>query len=133
MSAWRNGRGNCGGGLVYVADRESDLFELMNRAHEPGHPADYVLRSKHDRALPEGGRLLTVTCVIAWEVNPPEGVKPLGKPSQQWNQTGALCTTGFDARLSYTGHQVGRYRLANCVVLPCRKHEPSGAGSRDGG
>ncbi len=29
----------------------------MNRAHELGHPADYVLRSKHDRALPEGGRL----------------------------------------------------------------------------
>jgi hypothetical protein len=109
--------------LVYVADRESDLFELMHRAHELGHPADYVLRSKHDRALPEGGRLwasvksdepmgqiefkmparnnqpertvrqqiwvrtcqisggkkctLTVTCVIACEINPPEGVKPL--------------------------------------------------------
>ena len=43
--------------LVYVAARESDLFELMHRAHEPGHPADYVLRSKHDRALPEGARL----------------------------------------------------------------------------
>jgi hypothetical protein len=43
--------------LVYVADREADIRELMVRARELGTPADWLLRSKHNRALPEGGRL----------------------------------------------------------------------------
>lgn len=43
--------------LVYVADRESDLRELLDRAAELGHPADYVIRAKHDRVLAEGGKL----------------------------------------------------------------------------
>jgi len=43
--------------LVYVADRESDIRELMVRARDLGTPADWLLRSKHNRALPEGGRL----------------------------------------------------------------------------
>ena len=43
--------------LVSVADRESDIRELMVRARDLGTPADWLLRSKHNRALPEGGRL----------------------------------------------------------------------------
>lgn len=43
--------------LVYVADREADLHELMVRAHDLGTPADWLLRSKHNRALPDGKRL----------------------------------------------------------------------------
>jgi hypothetical protein len=43
--------------LVYVADRESDIRELMVRARDLGTPADWLVRSKHNRALPEGGRL----------------------------------------------------------------------------
>lgn len=43
--------------LVYVADRESDIRELMVRADDLGTPADWLLRSQHNRALPEGGRL----------------------------------------------------------------------------
>lgn len=43
--------------LVYVADRESDLRELVDRAAELGHPADYLIRAKHDRVLAEGGKL----------------------------------------------------------------------------
>jgi len=43
--------------LVYVADREADIRELMVRARDLGTPADWLLRSKHNRALPEGGRL----------------------------------------------------------------------------
>ena len=109
--------------LVYVGDRESDMLELLVRARAVGHRADYLLRSQHDRALPEGKKLwrevlgeaplgelrfvlppakgrksrsvrqqvrakrvlladrrggtLAVTCVIATEVNPPRGVKPI--------------------------------------------------------
>jgi hypothetical protein len=43
--------------LVYVADRESDMVELMVRARELGNAADWLLRSQHNRALPEGGKL----------------------------------------------------------------------------
>jgi hypothetical protein len=43
--------------LVYVADRESDIRELMVSARDLGTPADWMVRSKHNRALPEGGRL----------------------------------------------------------------------------
>ena len=43
--------------LVYVADRESDLRELLDRAADLNYPADYLLRAKHDRVLAEGGTL----------------------------------------------------------------------------
>ena len=43
--------------LVYVADREADIRELMVRAHDLGTPADWLLLSKHNRALPDGKRL----------------------------------------------------------------------------
>jgi len=109
--------------LVYVADREADIRALMVRARDLGTPADWLLRSKHNRALPEGGRLwanvlvspplgeirftlpggrgrtarevrqelyaqrltlsdgrrgiFEVTCLIAREIAPPPGVKPI--------------------------------------------------------
>ena len=43
--------------LVYVADRESDIVELMASARDLGHPADWLIRSQHNRALPGGGKL----------------------------------------------------------------------------
>ena len=42
--------------LVYVADREGDLRELLDRAEELNHPADYLIRARHDRVLAEGGK-----------------------------------------------------------------------------
>jgi hypothetical protein len=38
--------------LVYLADRESDLRELLDRAADLGHPADYLIL-----ALAKGGKL----------------------------------------------------------------------------
>jgi hypothetical protein len=43
--------------VVYVADREADMIALMARAQELGTPADWLIRSTHDRALPEGVKL----------------------------------------------------------------------------
>ena len=43
--------------LVYVADREADIVALMSQARDLGHPADWLIRSRHNRALPEGGKL----------------------------------------------------------------------------
>lgn len=43
--------------LVYVADREADLMPLMARAQELGTPADWLVRAKHNRCLPDGDKL----------------------------------------------------------------------------
>jgi hypothetical protein len=42
---------------VCVCDRESDIMALLVRARELKHAADYLIRSQHNRALPEGGKL----------------------------------------------------------------------------
>ena len=43
--------------LVYVADREADILDLLQRARDLGNPADWLVRSQHNRALPEGAKL----------------------------------------------------------------------------
>jgi hypothetical protein len=44
--------------LVFVGDRESDMMELMVKARELDHPADYLVRCRHNRVLPnKGGKL----------------------------------------------------------------------------
>lgn len=40
--------------LVYLADREADMVDMMRRAHELDTPADWLVRAKHDRCLPMG-------------------------------------------------------------------------------
>jgi len=108
---------------VYVADREADILALLRMAAERNHAADYLIRCKHDRALPDGARMwarlaqahelgqvrfnlpagrgrkarsvtqhirakqfelddaaggtLSVWCLLAEEVNPPAGSKPV--------------------------------------------------------
>ena len=39
--------------LVYLADREADMVAMMRRARELGTPADWLVRAKHDRCLPD--------------------------------------------------------------------------------
>jgi len=109
--------------LVYVADREADILELMRRANDLGTPADWLIRSQHDRALADGAKLwqrvtssalvgeiqfelasrhgqkartvkqelraqrvdlpagaagvISVTCIVAREIDAPKGVKPI--------------------------------------------------------
>lgn len=43
--------------LVYVGDREADIVALMRLARDMNYPADYLVRSQHNRALPGGGKL----------------------------------------------------------------------------
>ncbi len=43
--------------LVYVADREADIKELMMRARDLQTPADWLIRCKHNRNLPGGDKL----------------------------------------------------------------------------
>jgi len=43
--------------LIYIADREAEIVGLMQRAHALGTPADWLIRSQHNRCLPDGGKL----------------------------------------------------------------------------
>jgi len=43
--------------LVYLADREADLMELMRRAHSLGTPVDWLVRSRHNRTLSGADKL----------------------------------------------------------------------------
>lgn len=43
--------------LVYVGDREADIVEWMARARDLGTPADWLVRAKHNRTLPDGQTL----------------------------------------------------------------------------
>lgn len=47
--------------LVCVGDRESDMLELMVKARDLGHPADYLVRCQHNRVLPGKGNKLWTT------------------------------------------------------------------------
>ena len=49
--------------LVYVADREADMVEMMRCARDLGTPADWLVRAKHNRCLPDedGAKLWEVT------------------------------------------------------------------------
>ena len=47
--------------LVYVADREADIMELMRNASDRGTPADWLVRAKSNRALADGNKLWAYT------------------------------------------------------------------------
>ncbi|MCP5248450.1 MAG: hypothetical protein H6942_07915 [Candidatus Accumulibacter sp.] len=51
--------------LVYVADREADIVGLMQRAQALGTPADWLIRARHNRCLPQGGKLWAATLAKA--------------------------------------------------------------------
>jgi hypothetical protein len=64
--------------LVYVADREADILELMVRARDLGNPADWLLRAKHNRALP-GGKKLWATVLATAPVGEIRFTLPAGR------------------------------------------------------
>ena len=43
--------------LVYVADREGDMLDLIKKAQQLNHPADWLIRAKHNRSLGLEGKL----------------------------------------------------------------------------
>jgi Transposase Tn5 dimerisation domain/Transposase DNA-binding len=46
--------------LVYVADREGDIRDLMDAAARRGHPADWLVRAHHNRNPATGDKLWSV-------------------------------------------------------------------------
>jgi hypothetical protein len=43
--------------LVYVTDREADMLDLMKKAQQLKHPADWLIRARHNRSLNPEERL----------------------------------------------------------------------------
>jgi hypothetical protein len=42
---------------IYMADRESDIYELFAEGHAQAHRADWLIRASHDRCLLDDARL----------------------------------------------------------------------------
>jgi Transposase Tn5 dimerisation domain len=88
--------------LVYVADREADILELMQRARDLGNPADWLIRSQHNRALPDGAKLWTAVTAgeplgeIRFTLPAREGRKARAVRQQLWAQSVALGSGGND-------------------------------------
>jgi hypothetical protein len=72
--------------LVYVADRESDIVELMRSARDLGEPLDWLVRSQHNRALPQGDTLWA--SVMA---NKPLGELRFTRPSRRGQKAREVC------------------------------------------
>lgn len=47
--------------LIYIGDREADIVELMRCARDLGNPADWLIRSQHNRSVPRGRKLWAQT------------------------------------------------------------------------
>jgi hypothetical protein len=79
--------------LVYVADREADLVAMMCRARELETPADWLVRAKHNRCLPDGDKLWAYTTTgtalgeIAFTVPAREKQKARTVRQQLWART----------------------------------------------
>lgn len=82
--------------LVYVADREADIIEMMRRAKQLGTPADWLVRAKTNRALPDGEKLWAHTLDgeslggIAFTIGPREKQKGRKVRQQLWAKRVAL-------------------------------------------
>jgi hypothetical protein len=47
--------------LIYIGDREADIVELMRCARDLDHPADWLIRSQHNRTVPGSSKLWVQT------------------------------------------------------------------------
>jgi hypothetical protein len=103
--------------LVYVADREADIMELMRRAGELATPVDWLLRSQHNRTLSGGDKLWSSVVQseplgeIRFVMASRQGQRAREVRQQVWAQTLELP----DGK--------GRFVQASCIVA--REMEPA--------
>lgn len=105
--------------LIYVADREADIVALMAQARDLGHPADWLIRSQHNRALPEGGKLWAE--VLAGEAL--GGIR-FTMPSRHGQKAREVRQWVWAKRMSISDDQGGRVEVT-CVVAR-EKNAPEG-------
>ena len=103
--------------LVYLADREADIMELMRRADALATPVDWLLRSNHNRTLSGGDKLWSRVMAseplgeIRFVMASRKGQRAREVLQQVWAQTLELP----DGK--------GRFVQANCIVA--REMEPA--------
>lgn len=96
--------------LVYVADREADILELMQRAHALGNPADWLIRSQHNRCLPDGGKLWAA--VLA---GPALGEIEFQMPARPGQAARTVRQQVFACPISLPAEQLGRMQVS-CFI-----------------
>ena len=95
--------------LVYLADREADMVDMMRRAHELHTPVDWLVRAKHDRCLPadDGAKLWDTTTAgvpigeIEFMLGARENRKPRSVRQQLWAREVEI-SDGKHVRLTVT-------------------------------
>jgi hypothetical protein len=81
--------------LVYLADREADMVAMMRRSCELGTPADWLVRAKHNRCLPdEDGEKL-------WDLLP---------TAPRWARSPSRCQHAVPRRRAWYASNCGRAR-----------------------
>jgi hypothetical protein len=96
--------------LVYVADREADIVALMAQARNLGHPADWLIRSQHNRTLPDAAKLWA--SVTAGEAL---GSLRFTMPSRQGQKAHEVRQRVWVKRTSVSDCQGGRVEVS-CLV-----------------
>jgi len=105
--------------LVYVADRESDIVELMQCAQDMGTPADWLVRAKHNRCLPEGQKLWSHTCA-----GEPLGEIVFTMPSRQGQKARPVRQQLWARRLEIPAGKTATVEVT-CIVA-CEVGAPAG-------
>jgi hypothetical protein len=96
--------------LVYVADREADIAALLARARDLGQPADWLIRSQHNRALPAGGKLWASVTAGA-----PLGEVRFTLPARHGQKAREVRQQVWAKRMELSDGQRGRV-MATCIV-----------------
>lgn len=113
--------------LVYVADREGDIYELFE-AHdkqlELGQAADWLIRSQHDRLLESDETLLASV-----EKTAPLGDIEFELPAGRGRQSRPVTQTLYSQQVTLKGVYRKGGRLQNVkvtVILARENHPPAG-------
>jgi hypothetical protein len=108
--------------LVYVADREGDLRELMDAAARRGYPADWLGRAKHNRRTSPAGETLWDRLARSELLGEVEFMLPAApdRPARVVRQT-LYCE-----RVTLPAHR-GAPALAVTAILAREEHPPTGA------
>jgi hypothetical protein len=103
--------------LVYLADREADIMELMRRAGALGTPVDWLLRSQHNRTLSGGDKLWSRVMASA-----PLGELRFVMASRQGQHAREVVQQVWAQTLELPDGK-GRFVQASCIVA--REMEPA--------
>lgn len=106
--------------LVYVADREGDFRELLDKAHALDYPADYLIRAVHNRNTDDGEKL--------WDSV--ANTKALGEieftlPANKQRAARSVTQTLFAKRVTLPAHH-GKPAIEVTAILAREDNPPTG-------